>query len=359
MRLTVCAGIALGLCFAAGGNALAQSETGPVKIKINRIVFNPGTRYAIYIPSFEFHAFFQQTTKMLRSSISADYDYRRQDMGFGMSHTLYRYIINPGIMVEDNLYFRKVFNDSTGIWNRNQTITPFLVHQLNVNSVVGMEFHLERESSPKIREGTSIIRYQDRSVKVYYLRQTSLDDPWNHHIHYVSLARSYKILNGSFNYLLIELLSQYSSELNRYFRYKGVFSYRGNLTPQPSPLFFLGGHTSLIGYENDEFWGRKVVYAQNLFEMKPFPDFKFSLDRMNFRRLSVLFLIDLGRVEDAPTLAQFKRQPSNVKTGLGLGFGFNTDLPYMEKTDIHFVVASPSNDLSNLKFYAGFGGWVN
>lgn len=187
--------------------ACAQGESGPVKIKINRIVFNPGNRYAVYVPSFEFHVLFQQTSNSLRSAVSADYDFRRQDMGFGMSHAFYRYIINPGITVEDNLYFRKVFNDSTGIWNRNQNITPFLVHQMSRNSVVGLEFKFERESSPKIREGSSIVRYQDRSMKVYYLYQTPLEDPWNHRIFYASLARSYKILNGDYNYLLLEVLT--------------------------------------------------------------------------------------------------------------------------------------------------------
>lgn len=359
MSRFVCGCVILAWCFTGSAAVRAQSETGPVKIKINRIVYNPGNLYAIYVPSFEFHVFFQQTTRMLRSAITADYDYHRQDMGFGMSHALYRYVINPGITVEDNLYFRKVFNDSTGIWNRNQTITPFLVHQLTNNAVVGLELHFERESSPKIREGSSIIRYQDRSMKVYYLYQTSSGNPWNHKIHYISLARSYKILNGSFNYLTIELLGQYSTELNRYVRYKGILSYRGNLTPQSSPLFFLGGHTSLIGFENDEFWGRRAIYTQNLLEMKPFPDFKFSVGKAVFQRFSALFQIDIGRVGGSPMLSQFKRQDTDIKTGIGLGLGFNTDLPYMERTDIHFIVASPSNNPSNLKFYAGFGGWVN
>jgi len=341
------------------GKGYAQGESGPVKIKINRIVFNPGNRYAVYVPSFEFHVLFQQTSNSLRSAVSADYDFRRQDMGFGMSHALYRYVVNPGVTVEDNLYFRKVFNDSTGIWNRNQNITPFLVHQLSKSSVIGLEFKFERESSPKIREGSSIVRYQDRSVKVYYLYQTPPEDSWNHRIFYTSLARSYKILKGDFNYLLIEMLSQQSAELNRYVRYKNIFSYRGNLTPQSSPLFFLGGHSNLIGYENDELWGRRVFYTQNLFEIKPFPDLSFSVGRANFRRLAILFEFDLGKASDAPYIERFRKQDEDIKTGLGIGLGFNTDLPYMSGTDIHFIMASPSDDPSNFKYYAGFGGWIN
>ncbi len=337
----------------------AQSQTGPVRIKINRIIFNPGNRYAVYIPSFEFHALFQQSSRLIRSSIAADYDYRRQDMGFGMSHAFYRYVINPGITVEDNLYFRKVFNDSTGVWNRTQTITPFLVHQMSPNSVVGLEFQFERESSPKIKEGSSIIRYHDRSMKVYYLYQSTPDNPWNHRIYYASLSRSYKILQGNFNYLLVELLSQHSTEFNRYIRYKNVFSYRGNVTPQSSPLFFLGGHANLIGYSNDEFWGRKVIYTQNLVELKPLPDLKFAVGRVNFRRLALLFQLDVGRVSGATNLVEFRRQNTDVKVGTGMGLGFNTDLPYMQKTDIHFIVARPSESSKDLKFYAGFGGWVN
>ncbi len=341
------------------GESRSQTQSGPVRVKINRIIFNPGNRYAVYIPSFEFHALFHQSSRLIRSTIAADYDYRRQDMGFGMSHALYRYVINPGINVEDNLYFRKVFNDSTGVWNRTQTITPFLVHQMSPNSVVGLEFQFERESSPKIKEGSSIIRYHDRSMKVYYLYQSTPENTWNHRIYYMSISRSYKIMNGNFNYLIAELLSQHSTELNRYVRYKNVFSYRGNMTPQSSPLFFLGGHANLIGYSNDEFWGRKVVYTQNLFELKPMPDLKFSIGRANFRRLAILFQFDAGRVSGASHMVAYKRQTTDTKVGTGIGLGFNTDLPYMEKTDIHFIVGRPSDSRKDLKYYAGFGGWVN
>lgn len=344
---------------AVTGNCWAQVESNPLKIKINRIVFNPGNKYAVYIPTFEFHVLFQQSSRSLRSSISADYDFQRQDMGFGMSHALYRYVVNPGISVEDNLYFRKVFNDSTGVWSRRQTVTPFLVHQMSKNSVVGMEFMFERESSPKIKEGASIIRYQDRTMRVYYLFQTKPEDPSSHRIYYISMSRSYKILNGSFNYLLLELLNQYSNDLNQYVRYKNIFSYRGNLTPQDSPLFFLGGHSSLIGFENDEFWGRQVVYTQNLFEMKPFPKYRFTFLNSEFRSLAVLFELDVGQVKGAPSIEQYKKQTTDIKAGMGFGLGFNTDLPYMPKTDVHLMVASPSIDPSNLKFYAGFGGWIN
>lgn len=343
------------------GTVRAQTDSGPVKIKMNRIIFNPGNRYAISLPSFEFHVLFQETTQNLRSAVTADYDYRRQDMGFGMSHALYRYVVNPGVTVEDNLYFRKVFNDSTGVWNRTQTITPFLVHQLSKKSVIGIEFQFERESSPMIREGSSIINYQDRSMKVYYLfqHQEKPNDQLNHRIYYISLARSYKILNGDFNYLLAEILSQFSTELNQYVRYKSILSFRGNLTPQDSPLFFLGGHSNLIGFEDNEFWGRQVFYTQNLFEMKPFPKYQFSISRANFRRLAVLFELDLGRVSGAPAVAKYKKQDNDIKTGIGLGVGFNTDLPYMPKTDVHLIIGSPSNDPGALKFNMGFGGWIN
>jgi hypothetical protein len=349
------------LFLAGAAGAFAQDESGPVKIKINRIVFNPGNRYAVSIPSFEFHVLFHQVSNSLRSAVSADYDYQRRDMGFGMSHALYRYVINPGITVEDNLYFRTVFNDSTGVWRRSQNITPFLVHQLSDHSVVGMEFMFEQESSPRLREGSSIVRSEDRAVKVYYLyqRQPQPDNPWNHRLWYLSLSRSYKILHGDFNYLLMEFLGQYSSELNRHIRIKNILSFRGNLTPQASPLFFLGGHANLIGYENDEFWGRRAAYTQNLFEIKPFPDLSFSLSRARFRRLAILLQVDLGDVSGAPVIENLRPQKAGVRAGVGIGLGFNTDLPYMSMTDVHFMMAVPSEDPSNLKFYAGFGGWIN
>ena len=51
----------------------------------------------------------------------------------------------------------------------------------------------------------------------------------------------------------------------------GVINTKANLTPQDSPLFFLGGHSTLIGYGNDEFWGLKAYSSQNLFELKTVP----------------------------------------------------------------------------------------
>jgi len=323
------------------------------------MVFSQGNRYAFYLPTFEFHFKFQDQFNRVRSVITADYDYRRQDMGFGMSHALYKYIVNPGISVEDNLYFRKVFNDSTGIWNRNQSITPFLVHELSKESYVGMEFKFEQQSSPKIRQGANIVRYYDRSIKVYYIFQPNQRELWNNNVCYLSFERSYKMLKGSYNYLLLESLFQYGVEFNRYIRYKNVLSFRGNLTPQKSPLFFMGGLSNLIGYENDEFWGRRAAYIQNLLEVKPFPDFEFSISRGKFKRLALLLQIDAGKVAGAPDIPDVKIQNEKWKIGMGIGLGVNTDLPLMKKTDLHFLLAFPSDDPENIKFYAGFGGWIN
>jgi hypothetical protein len=341
------------------GNIRAQTESNPVKIRVDRIVFGPGNRYAFYLPTFEFHIKYQDQFNMIRSSITADYDYHRGDMGFGMSHALYKYIINPGVSIEDNLYFRKVFNDSTGIWNRNQSVTPFLVHEIAKDSYVGMEFKFEQESSPKIREGTNIVRNYDRSIKVFYINQLKQKNLLNNNVLYFSFERSYKILKGSYNYLLLETLLQYGVELNRYIRYKNIISFRGNLTPQTSPLFFLGGLNNLIGYENDEFWGRQVTYFQNLFEVKPFPNFDFFISKGKFRRLALLMQLDAGRVRGAPNIPDIKSPDDKWKIGTGIGFGVNTDLPHMENTDLHFMFAFPSTGKKNIKFYAGFGGWIN
>jgi len=339
-------------------NTDAQDPTGPIKIKINRIVFNRGNSYALYIPSFEFHAFFQQEFNVLRSAISADYDYRRQDMGFGMTHALYKYVVTPGITIEDNLYFREVFTDSTGIWNRSQSITPFLTHMLTDNSTVGMEFKIQREWSPKRRMGAQIIYSNDRALKVYYLYRKTGKTKYDDILYYLSFERSYMLLQGDYNYLLLELLARRSVELNEYIRYKTIYSFRGNLTPQHSPLIFLGGHSNLIGYENDEFWGRKVFYLQNLIEVKPFPRFYFSIHKANFRRLSLLCQFDIGQVRGAPELEDRRPQTKELKMGIGIGLGINTDLPYMPATDLHLLIARPV-DRSNLKFYAGFGGWID
>ena len=337
---------------------VCQSDGGAVKIKINRIVFDRKNSYAFYIPSFEFHIFFQQDFNVIRSAITADYDYRRQDMGFGMSHALNKYIVKPGITVEDNLFFREVFTDSTGIWNRSQAITPFIIHELSKNATTGMEFKFQRDWSPKRRMGAQIINSYDRALKVYYLYNYTGKNAYNNMMYFLSFEKSYKLFGGDFNYLLLELLLKHSMEFNKFIRYKGIFSFRGNLTPQTSPLYFLGGRSNLIGYENDEFWGRRVFYIQNLFEVKPFPRFILTVKKANLRRLAILCQVDVGRVQGAPVFSDLRPQPKDVKMGYGIGLGCNTDLPYMPSTDLHLMIAVP-NDNAGVKFYAGFGGWFN
>ena len=337
--------------------ALAQEDTELVMIKINRIVFVPGNKYTFSIPTFEFHMLFQKKFENFRSAVTADYDFRRKDMGFGMSHALYKYVINPGINIDDNLYFREVFSDSTGIWRRKQAITPFLYHELSENHAVGLAFKFEREWSPKRKMGAKIISNPDRSVKLYYLFQKRKANILEHTFYYFSFERSYKIFKGEFNFFLFETFLKHSREINKYIRYNGKYSFHGNLTRQKSPLFFLGGHSNLIGYNNDEFWGRRVFNFQNLLEIKPFPEFSFSIKDANFRRLSLIFQIDVGQVRGASRLKDLKAQNRDFKVGVGAGFGFNTDLPYMPATDVHFILACPSSDTSDIKFYVGFGEW--
>ena len=337
----------------------AQDKAEPVLLKVNRIIIDSENNYAFYVPTFEFHVFFQKRFDVLRSAVTADYDYLRQDMGFGMSHAFHRYEINPGINIDDNLYFREVFSDSTGIWRRRQSITPFLLHELNDNSGVGVEFKFQREWSPRRRMGTKIVSDQDRSIKCYYYYQKGKINDWKHKFYYLSLERSYRIFKGEFNYLLLETVIKYSTCWTNYMRYKTTFSYRGNITPQNSPIIFLGGHSNLIGYRNDEFWGMRVFSSQNLFAFNPFPEFRFSIKKANFRRLSLLYQIDIGRVSGAANFKEFKPQNKDLKMGLGVGFGVNTDLPNMPTTDIYFLITCPRDDISDIKYYAGFGGWIH
>jgi hypothetical protein len=337
----------------------AQEEISPVMIKINRIVFSKANKYTFYLPSFEFHMLFQKDFNVFRSAVSADYDYRRQDMGFGMSHSLSKYVVNPGISVDDNLYFRNVFSDTTGVWRRKQAITPYFIHEINSNSTVGLEFKFEREWSPQRRMGTKIVSTHDRSIKLYFLYQTKGENAWNHKLSYISLERSYKISMGDFNYFILEALVKYSKEFSEMIRYKSIFCFRGNMTPQQSPLLFLGGYSNLIGFENYELWGRQTVNIQNIIEFKPFPDFEVTINKLQLRRFSFLYQIDLGQVKGYGRLKGMRTQNKDIKIGTGIGLGVNTDLPFMPATDVHFIIAAPSTDINDMKYYAGFGGWIN
>ena len=289
----------------------------------------------------------------------ADYDYKRKDMGFGMSHSLHKFAVNPGISVGDNLFFREIFNDTTGVWYRKQSITPFLFHELNDNSLILMEFNIEKEWSPRRRMGTDIISYYDYGLKIQYIYQNNESDKWKNSLFTLSIERSYKILKGQYNYLLLETFLTHAGKLNAYISYKGNISFRGNLTPQDSPLYFMGGNSSLIGYDNDEFWGRRVFYSQNRFEIKLFPEFNFSISKAVFRDLSLIYQIDFGQVRGSSIYRDLVPQKRDIKIGNGLGIGINTDIPYMPDTDLHFIIASPANDVSDIKFYAGFGSWLN
>lgn len=112
--------------FMSVSTLLAQEGTGPVNIRIHRIVFKAGNQYSVNIPDMEFHILLKKQFDFITSSITTDYDFSQKDMGFGMSHAFSKFLVNPGVSVDDNLFFREVFSDSTGIWSRRQSISPFL-----------------------------------------------------------------------------------------------------------------------------------------------------------------------------------------------------------------------------------------
>jgi hypothetical protein len=280
-------------------------------------------------------------------------------MGFGMSHVLTKFWVNPGVGVDDNMYFREVFSDSTGVWRRKQNITPFLLHEFNESNSTGLEFKIEREWSPDRRMGRNIVSTQDRAIKVFYAHQRYMDDKLRRRFCYIALERSLPYLHGEFNYFVAETVVKVSTEFLKKFRYQGTLSYRGNITSEPSPIIFIGGRTSLVGYENDEFWGRQVFYNQNLFQYSPFANQRLRISRLELRRLSLVWQVDLGRVEGASHIEGFKTQTNDLKLGLGLGVGVNTDLPYMPDTDVYFLIATPYKEMDDVKYYAGFGGWID
>jgi len=69
--------------------------------------------------------------------------------------------------------------------------------------------------------------------------------------------------------------------------------------------------------------------------------------------------LDAGRVSGASNLKDLQKQDDALKYGFGFGLGFTTSLPFMPVTDIHFLAAVPHEDMSDMKFYAGFGGWIH
>jgi len=342
------------------GRALAQSDNEPVMIKMNRVVMMPDSKYSFYIPTFEFEMYFQKQFEFMRSAVTADYDYRRQDMGFGMSHVLTRWLVNPGVNVDDNLYFRQVFSDSTGIWRRKQSVTPFILHEIDEHNTIALEFKFEREWSPSRTKGSDVIQSLDRSIKFYFFRR--VQDPvkeLSYYLFYTGFERSYKILKGMHNYFIYEMLFRLSRDFTDMTRYKGTMTFRGDITPQVSPLFFIGGRTTLVGYDNDELWGRRSFSFQNMLEFKPVPDFTINYKRLKMRRFSIIYEVDFGKVSGASQLPGFRRQTSNMKIGTGVGIGFNTDLPYMPQTDVYMLFAAPSENTGDIKYYAGFGGWID
>ena len=254
--------------------ARAQDPVGPLRLRVRKFVFKTGNQYSVNIPDLEFHVLMQKRFQSIQSAVNADYDFRRKDMGFGMSHAFHKYVVNPGIAVEDNLYFRKVFSDSTGIWSRSQSITPFLMHEIDENSSLGLNFKFERQWSPDRREGTDILNFYDYSLKVFYYAQSVVDHNSEQSLFNISLERSYKLFQGDYNYLLLETFIHYAKDLNSFLKYKSKFVFRGNLTPQDSPIFFVGGNASLIGYDKDEFWGSEGIYIPEPFCFHAVPDTK-------------------------------------------------------------------------------------
>jgi hemolysin activation/secretion protein len=231
------------------------------------------------------------------------------------------------------------------------------MHEFTPTSTLALNFIFEREWEPKLHEGTDIAHYYDYSLRLLYFFHEDTSEDENTTLT-LSLERSYRIFRGEYNYFLLSLSSQVERRFSDYFTYRNRVSFDGNITPQRSPLFFMGGPYSLVGYEKDEFWGRRAFSMQNIMEVQPFPDYELKIHGHSFRELSILSQLDFGMARGAKNIAGLRKQDADWKVGVGIGFGFTTDLPYMPDTPLHFILASPARDSGDVKFYAGFGGWL-
>ena len=338
----------------------AQQSSGPINIKVDRVMIKAGTQYEIYLPTLEMHARIEKPFTYITSIFSADYDFTRKDMGFGLDHIIHALPLKPGFSVEDYIYFRSAFSDSTGVWRRVRGMHLSIRKDFSKRVVLEFEAKREEQKSP-IRTGFARVEsVDDRTVGLYlnYLRDEKADS-LNYSVGYISYEQGFRFLGGDYFYTIISLRALYRRYFSKSILYEGEVHFRANVTDEESPYFFLGGTKSLRGYDNDEFWGKRKYLIRNQLGVHVLPGFRPGNKNFNISDFMVLSLVDFGVVRGGATIIGKKPMKDKIKIGAGGGIGATLDTKWVKNMSAQVILASPVTSKSSTKVYIVLEGFFD
>ena len=344
-RIIVLVGLMLGIPFSKGIGQEGQEVQLPINIRVQTVTVRTGSSYRFYLPNGEFHGRLQKAFKYVTIYAETDYNFLTGDMGFGIGHVFPKVPLKPGIFFRDDLFFRPL-DAETGEWNRKQGMAMRIEKKLGRYLSLRTSLKNERQKSPSKEHWTDMVSFLDRTIRIGL--RGSHRDAWYGH---VALEKALERIGGDFRYTLLSigLMGTYKTEWG--FRHTFDARIEGNVTDAPSPRYYLGGRSTLIGYDNDEIWGNKRAFVRNDLELRVF---KGSVrgKRVTCSRLSVLGRLDVGNAGQAADMERLRQ----YKVGVGLGVGM--DVIFYEEGPmwISIMVGSRLVGEKEPKVYVGLGG---
>jgi hypothetical protein len=341
-RIVVLAGLILGISF---GEGVGQEVQLPINIRVQTVTVRTGSSYRFYLPNGEFHGRLQKAFKFITMYAETDYNFLTGDVGFGIGHVFPKMPLKPGIFFRDDLLFRPL-DAETGEWNRKQGMVVHVEKELGWHLTLRTSFKNERQKSPSKERLMDMVSFLDRTIRIGL--RGSYRDAWHGHI---ALEKGLSFLGGDFKYTLLSIGFMGSYETKRGFKHTFDMWMEGNITDAPSPRYYLGGRSTLIGYGNDEIWGNKRALVRNDIELRVFKR-EMVGRRVTCSRLSVLGRVDMGNAGQAADLECLER----YKVGLGLGLGMDLIVYGEGPIWISVMVGSRLSGEKKPKVYVGLGG---
>ena len=303
----------------------AQDEV-PINIRVQQVFVETGTRYQFYLPDGEFHGRLQRPFPHFSVTAEMDYELFRGDIGFGAGYIFTLPSWRPGIFFRDQLLFRPL-DERTREWSRKKSLTVSAIRELGEGRQVRVSVRYERQRSPYKENLIRVLSYKNYALCIgMYLE----GDGWGAR---TSLEKALRWFGGGFGYLLLEVRMWREISVGN-LSYKLEGGWAGNILGGPSPRYYLGGWTSVVGYEDDEFFGPKRVFLRNwLSQTLSHRGIEVGLVRLSDWK--GIIGLDAGSVGPMTEVRGYK-------FGMGLGVGFDVGYRDRDRTvPVAFIMALP------------------
>lgn len=337
----VCAGLLMG----SMGRSAAQESEIPVNIRVHSVTVETGTRYQFYLPEGEFHAQVEKAFTYMTTRAAVDYDFLTGDMGIGIGHTVSALPYEPALFVRDDLLFRPL-DAQTGEWNRKQGIRLSCRRLLFPKWDLIVELKNERQRSPARAQPGHVLSFTDRTVRVGL--------SWRRNEHawiQISIEKGMPFVGGDFAYLLAQFHAYRNIEIS-WGGYKAHVVLEGNLSDKPSPRYYLGGRSSLIGYDNNAFWGQKRAFVRQRWRWTPWVGALLDRREVRVYDLGTELALDVGNAGGSDDLQRLGR----YKVGWGVGLQLRIGVYDISPFRLLLLVAMPLVHNGSPKVYIGLGG---